>query len=88
VDDQAARLLMVQFYKNWLDSGMSKSDALREAKLALLHGKLSGEAGAPSGRGAKEEFAPDLKPGDRTLRAPKYSHPRYWAPFVLVGDWR
>jgi hypothetical protein len=19
---------------------------------------------------------------------PKYEHPYYWAPFVLVGDWR
>jgi len=22
------------------------------------------------------------------LRDPKYKHPHYWAPFILMGDWR
>jgi CHAT domain-containing protein len=24
----------------------------------------------------------------KLLRNPKYSRPLYWAPFVLMGDWR
>jgi CHAT domain-containing protein len=26
--------------------------------------------------------------GIKMLRNPKFSRPLYWAPFVLMGDWR
>lgn len=30
-----------------------------------------------------------LRQAQQTLRAmPQYQHPYYWAPFVLIGDWR
>lgn len=38
VSDIGTKELMVQFYKNILEKGMSKEDALREAKLSLLRG--------------------------------------------------
>ncbi|MCP5047682.1 MAG: CHAT domain-containing protein, partial [bacterium] len=38
VDDIGTKELMVEFYRNILERGMRKDDALREAKLALLRG--------------------------------------------------
>jgi CHAT domain-containing protein len=35
VDDEATRRLMVEFYRNWCEEGLSKREALRRAKQAL-----------------------------------------------------
>jgi len=57
VEDKSTSILMKNFYENWLQKGMTKPAALRQAQL-------------------------DLK------AIPEYSHPYYWAPFVMIGDWR
>jgi CHAT domain-containing protein len=57
VSDMSTADLMGEFYKNLIKNKLSKTDALRKARLALIVGG-------------------------------KYSHPFYWAPFVLIGDWR
>jgi len=41
VDDEAAYLLMTSFYRNLAQSGVSKSEALRQAQLELLKNNLS-----------------------------------------------
>lgn len=58
VSDSSTGILMKKFYNNWV-SGMTKADALRQAQLAMLHGKDGG-----------------------------FSHPFYWAPFLIYGNWR
>lgn len=60
VSDKSTSILMRRFYENWVHKHMSKSDALRQAQLSLLHG---------------------------TANAPDYSHPFYWGPFLLYGNW-
>ena len=81
---------MQSFYR-WHEThpGVSKAEALRQAQLSLLHGKVPppdwrrAEAtgvGPAARRGAASPFTPDPK-------AP-YAHPFYWAPFVLFGNWR
>ncbi len=61
--------------------GVSKADALRYAQVALLEGKGSGNAVAtPRGLG--------LQGRTSASGAPPYAHPYYWAPFVLIGNWR
>ena len=37
VDDQATQLLINTFYSNWLEQGMSKREALRQAQLYMLN---------------------------------------------------
>jgi CHAT domain-containing protein/Tfp pilus assembly protein PilF len=54
VSDESTKDLMIDFYKS-INSGMSKSSALREAKLKMIN-------------------------------SVKYSHPYYWAPFVMFGE--
>jgi len=56
VDDRATAELMKSFYNN-LNRGLSKDEALRQAKLALMRGQQR-----------------------------IWSHPYFWAPFVLIGE--
>jgi CHAT domain-containing protein len=59
---------------------VEKVEALRQAQLDLLLGKAKPKAGS-EGRGVEA----DTPAGD----APEgYTHPYYWAPFVLMGNWR
>ena len=57
VEDSSTVTLMNQFYQQLADTNSAtKSRALREAQIALMHSE-------------------------------QYSHPYYWAPFILVGNW-
>src|ERR1035437_3723820 len=87
VNDASTGLLMADFYRRWTGTrSLPKAEALRQAQLALLQGKGSGSGGAAkAGRGF--DLAPlsgDAPPPD----APAYSHPYYWAPFILMGNWQ
>ena len=96
VVDASTQALMQTFYRlRESQPGLPKVEALRQAQLALLRGagppgastQMGGargivlDQGASSGPGgALLPFVPD--PG-----AP-YAHPAYWAPYVLIGNWR
>ena len=56
IADDAAQSVMKTFYTGITQHGRSKTEALRQAQLELLH-------------------------------QPELSHPFYWAPFVLIGNW-
>jgi CHAT domain-containing protein len=91
VDDPSTRDFMVKFYTLYGSArNINKAQALRQAQLALLKGgnnqpvqqslerkrskKVSDGANTPL------TFTPDANA--------KYSHPFYWAPFILIGNWR
>jgi CHAT domain-containing protein len=71
---------MADFYKRWVDGGgkVTKVEALRQAQLDLLLGKVKPGPGE-SGRGIGF---------DTPEAAASFAHPYYWAPFVLMGNWR
>lgn len=77
VDDHATQLLMVRFYDNLWNGKLGPLKSLREAQLAMLHYYSAQTDHLP--RGAS------LDPLGRKERA---ASPRFWASFVLSGDWR
>jgi len=92
VADRSTKLLMQDFYKlREAQSGVSKAEALRQAQMRLLRGADSPEAASEQSRQLTHE---EEKPGaaKRPLfktdaRAP-FGHPYYWAPFILIGNWK
>jgi CHAT domain-containing protein len=77
---------MADFYKRWADGAgkVSKVDALRAAQLDLLHNKITPQSSA-AGRGFNTEGS---SPAAASENSSGYAHPYYWAPFVLMGNWR
>jgi CHAT domain-containing protein len=78
VSDASTARLMQTMYKLRQESGMPKGEALRQAQVALLESKIRGEGGADR-----------LLTLDRPrVEGGNWSHPFYWAPFVLIGNWK
>jgi CHAT domain-containing protein/Tfp pilus assembly protein PilF len=73
VSDPSTSLLMQRFYR-FRDAhpDSSKAEAMRQAQLSLLRGT---DAGLQTGGSAAR---PDLT----------YTHPHFWAPFILIGNCR
>jgi CHAT domain-containing protein/Tfp pilus assembly protein PilF len=85
VNDASTSRLMSDFYTRWVKHpGDGKAEALREAQLAFLHSNATQSAGdETSERGFKKAPAPAGEWKDIG-----YAHPFYWAPFVLIGNYR
>ncbi|MBD2041053.1 CHAT domain-containing protein [Microcoleus sp. FACHB-672] len=83
VDDRSTLALMSEFYLQ-LSKTPIKTEALRQAQLGMLRGKVRIEEGKLL-----------LSEGNPILLPPKiseqgnlnFSHPHYWAGFTLIGNW-
>jgi len=85
VNDESTGLLMQKFYRLWItNAGMPKAESLRQAQLAFLYGNVT-----PKATSNQRGFAIPGQSGARVKRDPlaPYSHPYYWAPFILIGNW-
>ena len=80
VSDQGTQVLMTEFYTG-LNQGMTKAAALRAAQLALLTGESPLTEGA-----ARAGAVPSPREGTVPTTDLGYSHPYYWAPFILIGN--
>lgn len=80
VADQSTQMLMQQFYRTREGQlPMSKAEALRQAQLALLRNQGQIDA---------ERRGISLKIQKNSGQQTPYTHPFYWAPFILIGNWR
>jgi CHAT domain-containing protein/uncharacterized protein HemY len=83
VNDASTSQLMSDFYTRWMKHPADgKAEALRQAQMALLHGTAANTV-SESGRGFQAVQRPAAAP-----HAAGYSHPFYWAPFVLIGNYQ
>ncbi len=78
VSDDSTVKVMREFYQNM--KTLSKAEALRQAQLDLMRSTIqftiipTGGEGSPSPQKLTEEV--------------ECFHPFFWAPFILLGDWR
>jgi CHAT domain-containing protein/tetratricopeptide (TPR) repeat protein len=85
VNDQSTAELMTLFYQNL--KTVNKAEALRKAQIEMIKGDVG--AGIVRGVGgitmAKKAQTVPVKESLRTVDG---SHPYFWAPFILIGDWK
>jgi CHAT domain-containing protein len=79
VADDSTQLLMSEFYRlRKKNSQLTKAAALQIAQQKMIAGKLKSSGANDKRRDTNDT---DSTSGD-------YSHPYYWSPFVLIGNWR
>jgi len=92
VSDNSTPRLMQDFYQGKVVGNLTKAEALRKAQVGMLRGRgttpalsatrtrngVRAELYAPTGDGPKYKIDP----------AHPFAHPFYWAPFVLIGNWK
>lgn len=77
---------MQQFYSNLAqDKPTTKAEALRQAQLSLLYGKNLNAENIQGSRGINVEGIPGKSPRNRKDES-DFSHPFYWAQFILIGN--
>lgn len=94
VNDASTALFMKVFYQALAsDPKMTKAQALQQAQLALLTGQES-TSQPESSPSSDRAFGPALPNADaggtpfKPVPGAPYAHPHYWAPFILMGNWR
>lgn len=80
VDDGGTQVLMNTFYNN-LDQGMTKTEALQAAQVAMLKGDATTLGDTRGGLGF--DFTDSLEFGGQQGGL---SHPFYWSPFITIGN--
>jgi tetratricopeptide (TPR) repeat protein len=81
VSDEATKELMIHFYRNVINSGMSKDEALRLAKIQMI-----GKERHTSKTGKSTEEALRAVKITRIFQGGTYSHPFFWSAFVMYGE--
>jgi CHAT domain-containing protein/Tfp pilus assembly protein PilF len=80
VDDSGTQALISAFYQAMKGGNITKAEALRQAQIALITGDYKALA-QQSG-----EVQPQMENNPSSQVSNKFSHPYYWAPFILIGN--
>lgn len=81
VSDEGTLGLMTQLYRD-LKTAKTKSEALQQAQIAMLKGRVRLQGGQLRSPGGNLPLPPELA----ELDSKNFSHPYYWAAFTLVGS--
>ncbi|MFZ4855098.1 MAG: CHAT domain-containing protein [Desulfuromonadaceae bacterium] len=80
VADESTSLLMKDFYRR-REAGATKIEALRQAQLGMLNGSTK-PTKKHAERSGEKPFRFEVDPDK------PFAHPYYWAPFILIGNFR
>ena len=92
VADESTGAFMLQYYRMRKERKATKAEALQLAQTMFIRGETSPSDDAPDeprGRIVLDSNAADCAPTGFVppVDAP-LSHPYYWAPFILMGNWQ
>ncbi len=94
VADTGAEVLMREFYyERTREPGLTKAEAFQQAQIDLLRGKeksLDAKEKEERSRGPQvkaQKSSAGLSLYKKDASAP-FAHPHYWAPFILIGNWK
>ena len=87
VADASTATLMRALYQAHKADRLDKADALRQAQLTLLRGSARVDESSNVARGLTRISASPTAGGFKADPGAPYSHPFYWAPFILMGNW-
>ena len=82
VDDASTSVLMQVFYKKLATGKLTKAEALRQAQQELRSGTIPKNS-TMARSDITIQFVGDARSPSPTQN---FSHPYYWAPFVLIGN--
>jgi CHAT domain-containing protein len=89
VSDNSTGLFMQALYQRIKeDAKITKAEALRQVQLQFIQQGQVAQLRNNSQRSASPQY-PDMTSDDGKIMntTGKYSHPYYWAPFILMGNW-
>jgi CHAT domain-containing protein len=79
-DEATARLMETMYRIRQAHPELGKSESLRQAQEQMAGGILKPEAAGAASRGIRVTAPP--------VAATGWTHPYYWAPFILIGNWK
>ena len=88
ISDTSTGIFMPRFYELLQQEGMTRAEALRQAQVEFIEeGKLNENSSTfvIKTRGAAASSASEDE--NSSVNFPGYSHPYFWAPFILMGNW-
>jgi len=88
VADRSTGIFMARFYTLLQQEGMTRAEALRQTQVEFIGGML--DANSTPLVIATRGKIPLFEEDDETASVnifPGYSHPFFWAPFILMGNW-
>jgi len=87
-DEATAQLMQTMYRLRQQNPAAGKSEALRQAQEQMASGTLRPGVPAPVATATAARGASAIATAPAANREHDWRHPFYWAPFILIGNWK